>query len=105
MALNRSQTTPKMVDPKWGGELLGAIERRESFLERIQLMYDVWGSGFVTRWTLLRPGDRLECRFMEGSRIGLVEPALDGVRSEQNSVSGCYRRPGSGDMVGNGCGE
>ncbi len=27
---------PKMVDPKWGGGVLGAIERRERFLERIQ---------------------------------------------------------------------
>ncbi len=25
-----------------------------------QLMHDVWRSGFVTGWTLLRPGDRLE---------------------------------------------
>jgi hypothetical protein len=40
-----------------------------------------------------------------GVRTGLVEPALDGVRSEQDSVSGCYRSPGSGDMGGNGCGE
>ncbi len=54
-----------------------------------QLMYDVWGSGFVTRWTLLRPGDRPEDRFTEGCRTGLVEPALDGVRSEKNSVERC----------------
>ena len=50
-------------------------------------------------------GDCLEDRFMEGCRTGLVEPALDGVRSEQNPVNGCYRSPGSGDMGGNGCGE